>query len=248
MSSKLHRSLLALTLLAGLLIVPSVPGSPAGVANAAGNPDVSLAKTMPAEQLYGVPIPVSLSLTNPSPGADDGFNVLFTDVLPVGVNFVSGTPAPTTNTLQSDGTTLLVWSNVADMLPGATVSINYLIDVDQLVFASGDTVSNSAQAFVNDDPRVLPKIDPSPTNLSGDALATSYSGNDSASASTLLIPFELTKVGGTAEDELLRGVHVGQKTYRRPWRGARQGCQNSAVVGQSDILNPDVSQFLDQQV
>ncbi len=210
MNLKLRQLLMAFALLAGLLIVPSVPGSPPSVAQAAGTPNVSLAKEMPAEMLYGVPIPVTLTMTNP--GGPDGFNTLFTDVLPAGVDFVSGTPTPSIIS-QTDGTTLLVWSNAADILTGATVTLDYVIEADQSVFSSGDTVTNSAQAFVQSNPRVLPKLNESSTNLSGNAVLSTYTGSDSASASTVLIPFELSKTGGTAENELLRGVHDQQTVY-----------------------------------
>lgn len=192
MRSRILQALTAAALACSVLVVPSVPlAPPTSVAQAAGSPDVSLAKEMPGEMLYGVPIPVSLVLTNDC--GPDGFNALFTDVLPADVSYVdgSGSPAPTSVELRPNGTTVLIWNNVADMLTGAEVRVDYSIQVDTAEFSSGDTVTNSARAFVHSDPRTVPKATPA-----GGAEAGTSTGNDSASASTLLIPFELTKTVG----------------------------------------------------
>ena len=108
-----------LTLLATLLAPVSVP-----LALADGTPDLVLSKDMPEDVLLGENIPVSLTLTNPS--GPDGFNSSFNDVLSVGVSYVPGSANPDPLVLgQADGTTVLVWSNVADMLTGATVRLDY---------------------------------------------------------------------------------------------------------------------------
>ena len=86
----------------GVLVSPGIPSvEDMRVANAAGSPDVNLEKEMPAEELYVTPIQVSLVLTNPA--GPDGFNALFTDILPEGVTYVdgSGDPAPTVEDLSS---------------------------------------------------------------------------------------------------------------------------------------------------
>ncbi len=206
---RIQRTLLTLGLLCGLIVAPAAAGfGPAGIARAAGSPDIELAKEMPSEILYGLDIPVSLVVTNPA--GPDGFNTLFTDTLPVGASYVagSGSPEPTSITVLGNGRTLLVWNNVADILTGTTVRLGYSMAIDSAVFAAGETVSNSARAFTHSDPRTVPK-----SNDLGGALPGTFTGNDGATATTELIPFELTKTGGTAEDELLRGVHTQQTVY-----------------------------------
>ena len=79
-------------------------------AQAAGTPNISMGKSMPTEALAGDPtIPVKLWAPNPT--ATDGFNLTFVDVLPSGVVFVSGDPAPTQilSNEPSNGQTTLVW-------------------------------------------------------------------------------------------------------------------------------------------
>ena len=190
-----------LTLLATLLAPVSVP-----LALADGTPDLVLSKDMPDDVLLGENIPVSLTLTNPS--GPDGFNSSFNDVLPVGVSYVPGSANPDPLVLgQADGTTVLVWSNVADMLTGATVRLDYEIVADAS-YDAGDTVTNSANAYANSDPRILPRFDP----VTGEA-TEGFTGFDAASDTTELLPFELTKTESSDEDELLRGLHDHQTVY-----------------------------------
>ncbi len=185
------------------IVVPSL-ATVAPSVQAAGTPDIELTKEMPLEHLYGKPIPVELTMTNPT--TTDGFNTTFTDLLPPGVSLSSATPAPTTSTQQSDGSTLLVWSNIADALAGASVAINYEINVDPSEYDVDDTVTNAASVYVNSDPRYVPKV--GSTGTISDA-----TGSADANASTLLIPFELTKSEPSPEDELLRGVHNHHTVY-----------------------------------
>lgn len=189
-----------------LLVVLGVVATVATPAGAAGTPDLSLSKEMPSEALLGADIPVTLTLTNPA--GPDGYNASFTDTLPAGVSYVGGssTPAPTVLP-QSDGTTVLVWENVADALTGASVVLGYSIAADGTLDV-GDIVTNAAGAHANSDPRIVPKFDP----ITG-AIAEGSTGFDTASASTELISFELTKSEPSTEDELLRGLHDHQTVY-----------------------------------
>ena len=120
---KLRRfSLLALVAMVATLLAPvSIP-----LAVADGNPDIGLSKSMPDEVLLGTPIPVTLTLTNP--GGPDGYNATFNDTLPAGVSYVPGSATPDPLELpQGDGTTVLVWKNVADILTNSTVQLNYCL-------------------------------------------------------------------------------------------------------------------------
>ncbi len=202
--SRLRRVVLASSLVATSLTLSIVPGTPS--AQAAGTPDVALSKDMPTEALYGAPIPVTLTATNP--GGPDGYNLSFSDTLPVGATVAGSTPAPTSTVTLPDGRTRVVWQNVADLLTGTSVTVSYEVSIDPSEFSIGDDVVNSANAYVNSNPRLLPAFDGTGTVVPG-----SFTGNDAASDQTELTPFEVTKRSPNTEDELLRGVHDHQTVY-----------------------------------
>ncbi|MFK8025610.1 MAG: SdrD B-like domain-containing protein [Ilumatobacter sp.] len=168
----------------------------------------TLSKSMPAEALLDAPIPVTLVLTNP--GGPDGFNASFNDTLPAGVSYVPGSSSPAPQVLpQSDGSTVLVWTDVADSFADTTVSLGYEIIADDPSFDVGSVVANSANVFVSSNPRNRPDFDPTTGAILPDPEITS----DAASASTELIPFEVTKSEPSPEGELLRGVHDQQTVF-----------------------------------
>lgn len=176
-------------------------------AQAAGTPDISLTKSMPARALAGDPaIPVSLSAKNPT--GTDGFNLTFVDVLPPGVSLVAGTPAPTQVLANTPGVgeTTVVWSNVSDLQAGVTESISYTITHDGSLDV-GDSITNAAGSYVNSDPRIVPAYNPA-TNTVDDG-----SGYDTDAATTDLVPFLIEKSEPSAEAELLRGLHDHQTVY-----------------------------------
>ena len=207
---RMVRVVLAFAVLLSALVL--IPGS--DYAEAAGDPNVSFAKTAPGEALAGDPaIEVTLTATNLS-STTDGFNLTFVDVLQPGVSFVSSDPAPTqilTDTPHS-GETTLVWRNVADLQAGVTQSLKYTISAGSLPV--GTVISNSqpghdhpAGAYVNRDPRVVPSYNTTTNNVDGG------DGWDTDGASTLLVPFLLSKNEGNTEAELLRGLHDHQTVY-----------------------------------
>lgn len=189
----------------------------------AGLPAISLVKEMPAEQLYSTPIPVTLRASQPAgPPAESGFNLTFRDVLPANVSYVAGssTPAPTiVNDQPQLGMTTLIWSNVADLAPGATQSLTYEIEYNETIFDAGDTVQTgtllpaaAAGAYVNCNPRWIPLF-----NGQGQPIGTpANSASSSATAApqqTLLKAIEIEKTEPSPESELLRGIHANQTPY-----------------------------------
>jgi len=202
----MHR-LPRLSLAAALVASVGVVGIGSPVARADGSPDVQLSKFSPEEVLYGDPIPVELTASTAA-GQPDGFNLGFNDVLPAGAIFLDSTPSPTSILEQPDGSTVLVWENVADLLAGATVQLDYSFTIDPAVFDIGDTVTNTAGAYASTDPRALPDFDPATGAATGD-----FDGSATTTADTDLIPFEITKDEPNAEAELLRGVHDNKTVY-----------------------------------
>jgi len=99
----------------------------AGPAEAAGNPDVSLAVSMPAETLHGDTTEVTLIASNP--GGPDGFNLSYRVVLPAGVSYVSGgagTPIEVADK-PNPGETTLFFENVSDLLAGNDATLTLVV-------------------------------------------------------------------------------------------------------------------------
>lgn len=216
---------LAATLAAATLVVGT---SPASTVLADGDPDVQLAKSTPGEVLYGDPIPVTLTASSDI-AENDGYNLSFTDTLPDGATLATATPAPTSTIALGTGETVLIWENVADLLAGASVSIDYTFTVDQSEWSIGDSVPNSAGAFVSLDPREIPDFDPA----TGANIANGQTdGFAVASATTELIPFELTKTEPSSEGELLRGVHDNKTVYTLT-------IENNRLIASSDFAIVD---------
>lgn len=189
------------------LVVPAVaPDS----AQAAGTPDVQLTRTVAASTLYGDDAAVTLTATQSSGVA--GYNLSFTDTLPAGAAITSST-FPFRTILQADNTTVVIFSNVADLVSGATVSLDYTFSypTGAAPFANqiGDSLSGTAGAFVNSNPRVLPKFDP----ITGAAVAASFTGSAAATSSTKLVPYLVEKTEPNPESELLRGVQDHKTIY-----------------------------------
>lgn len=192
-------ALIVLFAVFGTLLAPSSV-DPAG---ADGTPDLLLAKTVPSEALLGDDFPVVLSLSNPS--GPSGYNVTFIETVPAGVSYVGGS-APTEPAVlaQGDGSTVLVWENVADILVGATVDFGFSLTTGS-GFGPGDSVITSSGAYAHFDPRRVADIDPVTGVATGD-----FSGSDTTSRSTTMRAFQITRAEPSAESELLRGVHAHQ--------------------------------------
>ncbi len=187
----------------GVSVVPFIGVEPV---SADGTPNIVLDKSMPGETLYGDSTSVTLTASNPT--GTDGYNLSFNDVLPPGVSLTSATPAPTTTLTDGDGNLVLVWENVADLQAGTTYSVTYEFTASSGSYVVGDTVANSAGAYVNTDPRFVPDFDAVTGVATGD-----FTGSATDTATTELVPFIIEKSEPNAEAELLRGVHDHQTVY-----------------------------------
>ncbi|MDX2343227.1 MAG: SdrD B-like domain-containing protein, partial [Acidimicrobiia bacterium] len=194
-------------------------------AQAAGTPNISLAKDMPGEALAGDPaIPVTLSATNPT--GTDGFNLTFVDVLPSGVVFVSGDPAPTQilSNEPSNGQTTLVWRNVSDLQAGVTESVSYTV-THTAALDVGDSFTNQASAYVNSSPRIVPTY-----NSTTNGVDNSTGRDENIQATTNLVAFILTKTEPSTESELLRGLHDHQTVYTLKIENNYLGATNNFAI------------------
>ena len=181
---------LAVSMLGAVVMAPA--------AQAAGTPDVQLTLSSPARALQGAPFDVTLSASNP--GGPDGYNASFRLVLPAGASLVSSTPSDVVpkNYPQADSSTVLVWSNVTDLLTGATSTVTATVSPGTLPLGA---VPFTGGAYVNSDPRLVPTF----TGLG--APLGQATGSGTGASSTHLVPFTITKATVAPEAELIRGAH-----------------------------------------
>lgn len=195
-------------------------------AGAAGVPNISLDKSTAGNILLGGSSNVTLSANNPS-GQPTGYNLSFRDVLPAGVNYVPGSSVGDTGEPQvilnapSSGQTTLIWSNVADLTANSTFEFSFQVTNDPGEFAVGDTYTNNAGAYLNCDPRYVPRFNsqgqPEQSggnpSCSGSPPETSYTGSATDSANTQIKAIDIAKSEPSPEGQLLRGLHENQTVY-----------------------------------
>jgi uncharacterized repeat protein (TIGR01451 family)/fimbrial isopeptide formation D2 family protein len=172
-------------------------------------PAITLVKDAPDGVLYGETSPVTLRAANPI-GQPYGYNLSFRDVLPPGVSYVPGS-APVAPQVIADapaaGQTTLIFSNVSDLSAGSTYELHYRVAHDTTTFTPGDSYTNQAGAYINDDPRFVPDFAPDGTP------AGDFTGSATANATTEIDAIEIVKDEPSPEGELLRGVHDHQTVY-----------------------------------
>lgn len=216
-SSTVRNRLRNLQLLVAVLVPILVFALPAA-ARAAGTPSISMTKSTSGSILFGNQSSVTLTATNPS-GQPRGYNLSFRDVLPVGVSYVGGsgsgggvaaTPQVIANA-PAAGQTTLIWSNLSDLSAASAFSVSYKVAHSTSVFNIGDTYVNNAGAYINTDPRYIPKFDATGLPISG---ATSYTGSATASASTTITAITIDQSEPSPEGELLKGLHDRQPDHR----------------------------------
>ncbi|MBH0082191.1 SdrD B-like domain-containing protein [Salinibacterium sp. SWN167] len=195
-------------LLVAALIAASVT-VPVTAASAAGNPDVQLDREVSASTLYGSDVSVTLSAQQSSVPAINAYNLTFTDILPVGATLTDSTYPVSEQILLSDGTTKVIWSNVADLSAGIVVPLTYSFAYDLVSYDVDDSFTSTAEAFVNSNPRIVDEFDP----VTGEVDEATRTGWDTATSTTTLVPFELKKREPSTEGELQRGVHDNKTVY-----------------------------------
>ena len=184
----------------------------APAAQAAGTPDISMNKDAPGSVLFGEDSTVTLSASNPS--GPTGYNLSFRDVLPVGVSYVAGSASVAPRVLPNApaaGQTTLLFENVSDLSGGSSYSLSYQVRHSTTTYNVGSSYTNNAGAYVNSDPRFLPKFTATGTPIG--PLATSYTGFATDSATTQIAAIEILKSEPSPEGELLRGAHDHQTVY-----------------------------------
>lgn len=181
-------------------------------AQAAGTPNVT-ATIDSAEVLHGEDVPVRFTVTNPA-GQPYGYNLSYRVVLPAGVTYRAGGPfAPTQVAGPGVGETTLIFRNVSDLSPNATGELAFTVSYDTARYDVGDSFDVRAEAFVNSDPRHIPRFDAT-TGAPLGPRADSYTGwAGPLTGTTRINAIEVEKDEPSWEGEILRGVHDQQTVY-----------------------------------
>jgi len=214
---------------------------------AAGASAMSLSKSAQPTVLYGTATPVELQASNPA-SAPYGYNLSFRDILPPGVHLATTpapSPAPDTIITRTDGSTVLIWSNLADLAPGSSYAIHYSVVHDTTGMHSldvPDTYVNTATAYIDTDPRIVPLFSDQgvPINDATTGLPT-FTDSATDSATSRVTALKITKSEPSPERELMRGVHDFQTPYTLTVRNNAVNPTNGVVV---DDYLPAALEFL----
>jgi len=179
---------------------------------------LSLEKTSSGAVLVGGEAEYHLAATNAADSGVEQYNLSYVDVLPVGVTYVAGSTVPSGNgepqvTTISTGVPpvtrqVLIWSNLADVTPGATRTLTFKASVSATSYPVGSSVTNTASAFTSSDPREVPNINDQGTLVGGVNVVGSTS-----STTTAVTAIKIAKSETSPQAELLRGVNDHQTTY-----------------------------------
>ena len=180
---------------------------PTPSASAAGTPNVQVTRTVDASTLYGKDVAITLSATQTE--GPQAYNLSFTDVLPAGAVITSSAYPVSKLTPLANGTTQVIWSNVADLATRAVVPLAYTYSYPTGTYSVSAVFTGTGGAYVNTDPRIVPKFDA----VTGAPVLASFTGSAIATSSTTLVPFIVTKSEPSPEGELLRGVHDHKTVY-----------------------------------
>ena len=197
--------------------VAAVPLLAPAVAQAENSPAITLGVGSPTQVLYGSNATVILTAENPV-AQPYGYNLSYRAVLPSGVSLVPGSthvgsgPAPAPTSIANEpsaGKTTLIWSNVGDLSPSSHNTLSFEVTPSTVTYTVGSTFAVEAGAYINKEPRWLPKF--SATGAPEGPEAHSFTGSATGSSSSKVTAIEISQSGGGT---LLRGVHDHQTVYK----------------------------------
>ncbi len=143
-------------------------------------------------------------------GQPKGYNLSFRAVLPAGITYTGGAefPPQVISDKPSTGETTLIFQNISDLVANSQQGIALDLVHDQSIYEVGDTYTVAWEAFVNTDPRFMPKFDGN-----GAVDPGTYTGSASSSSTSTIKAIKISKSEPSREGEILRGVHDNQTIY-----------------------------------
>jgi fimbrial isopeptide formation D2 family protein/uncharacterized repeat protein (TIGR01451 family) len=218
------------SLLAALLSVFAV----AAPTSAAGSL-VSVSVKADDSVLNGAPAGVTITAKNTT-AAGSGtalYNLGYTYKLPAGVSYVAGSagtqtgePVITALTAAQGGGTLLVWSNVSDLVAGDQKSISFSVQSADASWPVGTAFTADAQVAASTDARTLPTYGATGTPTAGTGINAAAATSNATTVSALSI----TKAEPSPENELVRGVHDHPTVYTLTVKNTAQAPTTGVVV------------------
>ena len=184
----------------------------ATIARADGSPDIN-GSASSSTTLYGNPVEFTVSASNPL-GQPYGYNLSYRVLLPAGVSYAGGGPVAPKQIADSPGLgeTTLLFLNTSDLSPGATKTFTFDLQYDSAVYDAGESFPVKAQAFLNEDPRFVPKFDAAGNPLGPESSSfTGYTPKLTGIQTLKAIEVEIDEP--SPEGEILRGVHDHQTVY-----------------------------------
>ncbi|MEM7536899.1 MAG: FG-GAP-like repeat-containing protein [Chloroflexota bacterium] len=118
-----------------------------------GTPVLALTQTISEEPLLGGTVQYELTVANNGATrlTDKGYNLTITNTLPSGLTFISASPSPTFISTEDDGSTSLIWDNIADLEVTEELGISIYAQLDSGLTVA-DTFINESGAQVNSVP------------------------------------------------------------------------------------------------
>ncbi|WP_242089443.1 isopeptide-forming domain-containing fimbrial protein [Curtobacterium sp. DN_7.5] len=221
--------LVVTALLAGLLAVVAIAQP------AAADSVISVSAKAPTSVLSGAPATVTLTAKN-STSTSSGtalYNLGYSYTLPPGVSYVAGSatadgqtlPDPVQSSLANNAGTLLVFSNVSDLVAGDQKSIAFRVMPSTTTFPVGTSFTGTAQVAGSGDARMVPTFDGTgkpATNTTNSATATSNA--------TAVSAITVSKAEASPEHELVRGVHAHPTVYTLTVQNTATAPSNNVTV------------------
>ncbi|MCA9917553.1 MAG: DUF11 domain-containing protein, partial [Anaerolineales bacterium] len=117
------------------------------------NPLLNAEMGVSAEPLIGGNISYSIDIANLGSNAvdDRGYNLTITNTLPISLTYLSASPAPTFVEAQTDGTTLLLWQNIADLEAQEEYALTINAELDPAMGVA-EPITNTVSASMNSAP------------------------------------------------------------------------------------------------
>ena len=210
-------ALLVITaLVAGLLAVVGA----APTARAADDPQLGLSAAATRSVLSGAGATVTLTARNHSDAPR--YNIGYSYVLPEGVT-ISGEATsggvrigpPTSTVTLTDGSTLVVFANVSDLMADDQKAIVFTVVASAQSYPVGSVFGGRAKLAASTEARTTPTFDTSTDpSLAGTPTPTSTVRTASATANaTSISAIRVEKAEASPEHELVRGVHDQATTY-----------------------------------
>ena len=219
-------AVLAIVASLGMFGVISAP-----TAQAAGSPNLAVAVTGPVDTLItapSTPMTFTAKVTNPAPNPN-GFNLGYQVSLPPGVTFVSSSAgSPTTTTTQPDGSTVLFFENIADVMTNSTANFSIDVAAPNSSYPVNSSVQVGISAYANTDPRVAPAM------TAGTTTVTGSTGSATGSATGTIKALTIAKSEPSPEGELPRGIHNDATVYTL--KVSNNGVQPTSAVVVNDYL------------